>query len=93
MISVVVLLMLIYVLLHLGMVCVMSEYLQSFFGNVKIQQLPHFNLDTQMLFLIIGGMQHVVCVPRAKVPIVRLFDPELYVLSCLDVFYIYIYVS
>ncbi|KAF7725015.1 hypothetical protein EC973_000508 [Apophysomyces ossiformis] len=22
------------------------------------------------------GMQHVVCVPRAKVPIVRLFDPE-----------------
>jgi DNA polymerase sigma len=24
-----------------------------------------------------GGMQHVVCVPRAKVPIVRLFDPEL----------------
>lgn len=29
--------------------------------------------------LFIGGMQHVVCVPRAKVPIVRLFDPELYV--------------
>ncbi|KAL0140619.1 hypothetical protein V8B55DRAFT_1509024 [Mucor lusitanicus] len=27
------------------------------------------------------GMQHVVCVPRAKVPIVRLFDPELQ-LSC-----------
>ncbi|CEI93391.1 hypothetical protein RMCBS344292_07625 [Rhizopus microsporus] len=26
------------------------------------------------------GMQHVVCVPRAKVPIVRLFDPEQ--LSC-----------
>ncbi|CAO3613552.1 unnamed protein product [Mucor hiemalis] len=28
-----------------------------------------------------SGMQHVVCVPRAKVPIVRLFDPELQ-LSC-----------
>ncbi|KAI9478316.1 MAG: hypothetical protein EXX96DRAFT_243668 [Benjaminiella poitrasii] len=27
------------------------------------------------------GMQHVVCVPRAKVPIVRLFDPELQI-SC-----------
>ncbi|KAI9259058.1 hypothetical protein BY458DRAFT_517649 [Sporodiniella umbellata] len=27
------------------------------------------------------GMQHVVCVPRAKVPIVRLFDPEMQ-LSC-----------
>ncbi|KAI8890721.1 hypothetical protein K501DRAFT_328309 [Backusella circina FSU 941] len=27
------------------------------------------------------GMQHVTCVPRAKVPIVRLFDPELQ-LSC-----------
>ncbi|KAI8069100.1 uncharacterized protein B0P05DRAFT_551557, partial [Gilbertella persicaria] len=27
------------------------------------------------------GMQHIVCVPRAKVPIVRLFDPELQ-LSC-----------
>jgi DNA polymerase sigma len=29
--------------------------------------------------IVVGGMQHVVCVPRAKVPIVRLFDPELYV--------------
>ncbi|KAI8988540.1 hypothetical protein BDF20DRAFT_905072 [Mycotypha africana] len=29
----------------------------------------------------LGGMQHIVCVPRAKVPIVRLFDPELQ-LSC-----------
>ncbi|KAG1453150.1 hypothetical protein G6F46_009486 [Rhizopus delemar] len=27
------------------------------------------------------GMQHIVCVPRAKVPIVRLFDPEMQ-LSC-----------